>query len=104
MVKKKIELTETYILPSDNNEMRDFVKKFKLDMMENIVSNIKSAIENKLDIVEVFSFKKSPFVVTISQKEFDINLEHIEKFYKDNQIFESLPRVQKVRQLLKNKL
>ena len=49
---------EFYILPSDNNEMRKFLSKFKVDMMEHVISNIKFAVENKLPIVEVFQIQK----------------------------------------------
>ena len=94
---------ESYILPSNNEEMRSFISKFKLDMMESIVSSIKFAIENKLNIVEIFQFKNSPFVVTVSEHEFDLNLEHIHKFYVENEIYELCPKVEKLRQLLKNK-
>jgi len=92
---------DSYILPSDNDEMRKFVTKFKVDMMENVVSNIKFAVENKIDVVEVFAFKNSPFVVTISKKEFDANLEHIEKFYTEEEIFELIPSVKELRKSLK---
>lgn len=94
---------ELYILPSPNDEMRVFVSKFKVDMMEHVVSSIKFAIENKLPIVEVFQFKNSPFVITLNEREFGINLEHISKYYTDNQIFELCPRVEALRQLLKVK-
>jgi len=99
--KKNIE-QEDYILPSKNDEMRVFVNKFKIDMMERVVSSIKFAVENNLPIVEVFQFKNSPFVVTIADKEFIPNLEHISKFYKDNQIFELCPRVEQLQNILKN--
>lgn len=107
MVKKKrgnIKDNELYVLPSPNDEMRTFVNKFKVDMMEHVVSSIKFAIENKLSIVEVFQFKNSPFVITIAEKEFDLNLEHIHKFYVDNEIYELCPKVEKLRKLLKNKI
>lgn len=97
---KNIIEPDLYILPSNNDEMRKFVTKFKVDMMERVVANIKFAIENKMDIVEIFTFKNSPFVVTISKKEFDTNLEHIEKFYVDKEMFELVEPVQKLRQLL----
>jgi hypothetical protein len=108
MVKKKqpktsIKNNESYILPSSTDEMREFVEKFKIDMMEHIISSIKFAVENKLPIVEVFQFTNSPFVVTISEKEFVLNLEHINKFYKDQQIFELCQRVEQLKNLLKNK-
>lgn len=94
---------DTYILPSDNNEMRSFVNKFRIDMMERIVSSIKFAVENKLPLVEVFQFKNSPFVVTIAEKEFVQNLEHISQFYQDNEIFELCPRIEQLRKILQNK-
>lgn len=104
MAKKRkpaIKENELYVLPSPSEEMRTFVSKFKVDMMEHIVASIKFAVENKRDIVEVFQFSDSPFVVTISKKEFDSNLEHIEKFYTENQMFELCPRVEELREKLK---
>jgi len=94
---------ELYVLPSPNDEMRVFVNKFKVDMMEHVVSSIKFAIENKLPIVEVFQFSNSPFVITLNEREFGINLEHIGKYYTENQIFELCPRVEALRKLLKEK-
>lgn len=95
---------ELYILPSPNDEMREFVSEFKVDMMEHIVCSIKFAIKNKLRMVEVFQFKNSPFVITIAEKEFGTNLEHIHKFYMDNEIYELCPTVEKLQKILKNKI
>jgi hypothetical protein len=100
MVRKKRQTTmpvnELYILPSPNDEMRKFVTKFKVDMMEHVVSSIKFAVENKLPIVEVFQFKDSPFVVTINEKEFMPNLSHIRKYYMDHELYELCPKVEKL--------
>jgi len=104
MVKKKKRTSqdnELYVLPSPSDEMRTFVSKFKVDMMEHVVSSIKFAIENKLPLVEVFQFCNSPFVITISEKEYAVNLDHISKYYTDNGIFELTPRVEALRQILK---
>lgn len=107
MVKKRkktsIKENELYVLPAPSEEMRSFVTKFKIDMMEHVISSIKFALDNKLPIVEVFQFKSSPFVVTISEKEFESNLEHINKYYVDNQVFELCPRVEQLRHILKRK-
>jgi len=108
MVKKKFGKTlendnELYILPTANDEMRVFVDKFKVDMMEHIVSSIKFAVENNLQLVEIFQFKNSPFVVTMVEKEFVPNLEHISQFYKEHQIFELCSRVEQLRKILKHK-
>lgn len=100
MVKKKRQTTmpenELYILPSPNDEMRKFVNKFKVDMMEHVVSSIKFAVENHLPIVEVFQFKDSPFVVTINEKEFMPNLSHIRKYYMDHELYELCSKVEKL--------
>lgn len=105
--KKKRAITklenESYILPSTNDEMRNFIDKFKIDMMEHIVNSIKHAIENKLTIVELFQFKNSSFIVTIAEKEFDANLNHIHKFCMENEIYELCPKIEQLQQILKNK-
>ena len=108
MVNKKKKATvksenELYILPSPNDEMRSFVNKFKVDMMEHIVNSIKYAVDNKLTIVEVFQFKNSPFIVTIAEKEFDTNLNHIHKFCMENEVYELCPKIEQLQQILKHK-
>lgn len=94
---------ELYILPSSNEDMRAFVAKFQVDMMEHIISSIKFAVENNLSVVEVFQFKNSPFVVTIAEQEFDLNLEYITNFYQGNQMYELCPKVEQLRKILKRK-
>lgn len=108
MVNKKKKATvksenELYILPSPNDEMRSFVTKFKVDMMEHIVNSIKYAVENKLAIVEVFQFKNSPFIVTIAEKEFGTNLNHIHKFCMENEVYELCPKIEQLQKILKHK-
>ena len=83
--------------------MRDFANKFRVDMMEHVVSSIKFAIDNRLSLVEVFQFKNSPFVVTINKSEFDINLSHISKYYKEHEMFELIPRIEQLRETLNKK-
>lgn len=72
-------------------------------MMEHIVASIKFAVENKLPIVEVFQFTDSPFVVTIAEKEFASNLEHINKFYMQNEMYELCPKVEQLRKKITKK-
>ena len=69
--------------------------------MEHVVSSIKFAAENKLQLVEVFQFKNSSFVITIASKEFESNLDNIHKFYKQEKISELCERVEKVKEILK---
>lgn len=108
MVNKKKKATvksenELYILPSPNDEMRSFVNKFKVDMMEHVVNSIRYAVNNKLPIVEVFQFKNSPFIVTIAEKEFDINLNHILEFCMENEVYELCPKIEQLQKILKYK-
>jgi signal recognition particle receptor subunit beta len=105
MVKKKNKIVakenKLYILPSLNSDMRKYISKFKVDMMEHVVSSIKFAVENKLPIVEVFQFKNTPFVVVINEQEFMSNLSHIRNYYMENEIYELCPRVEKLYETLK---
>jgi hypothetical protein len=102
-MKKKRNLieNESYILPSDNEGLKIFIEKYKIDMMENVVSSIEYAIENKLPIIEVFQFKNSQFVVTISEKEFVSNLDNIFQCYMQGEVYELCPRVVKLQNILK---
>jgi hypothetical protein len=102
--KKRIipdEKDQLYIIPSPNATMQNFITKFKVDMMEHIVSSIEFAIKNKIPIVEVFQFKDSPFVVTINEAEFNTNLSHIHKYYMDHEIYELCPRIEQLQEILK---
>lgn len=105
-IKTKITTQENdpYVLPSDNKELQTFIDKYKVDMTEQVVSSIEFAIKNKLPIIEIFQFKDSKFVVTVSPKEFDINLEAIYKFYLDSEHYELCDRVVKLREKLNKNL
>jgi len=95
---------DPYVLPSDNKELQSFISKYKVDMTEQVVSSIEFGIKHKLPIIEVFQFKGSKFVVTVSPKEYDLNLETIYKYYLDSERYELCPRVVKLRDKLKNSL
>jgi hypothetical protein len=95
--------SEAYILPSDNDDMRKFIKKFKIDMMETVVHKIKFAIDHNLELIEVFQFKDSKFVVTISNTEFIQNLNNIIDFYKKNEIYELCNKAEGLLKIVKNK-
>lgn len=105
MVKKpvvNIKKNEFYILPSSNDELQVFIEKFKIDMMEHIVNSIEFAMINKVPIIEIFQFKNSPFVVTLSDKEFFKNLEHIHNFCIDNEIYELCLQIEKLQKKYKS--
>ena len=85
-------------------EMKGFAAKFKVDLMEHVVTSIQRAVKNSLPVAEVFQFKNSPFIVIINEDEFDTNLSHIHKYYVDNHIHELSPRVRQLQETIKQKL
>jgi hypothetical protein len=96
------EENELFTLPSSNDEMRSFIDKFKIDLLEQVVRSIEYALENRQHIVEVFQFKNTDFVVTIDQTEFASNLENIHTYYMENELYELVPRVVKLREIIKH--
>ena len=94
---------ESYILPSTNEELKSFTDKHKLDMMNQVVNSIKYALDNNLPMIEVFQFKNSQFVITISDKEFESNLDNIYHSYMEKEAYELCPGVIKIIELLKQK-
>lgn len=94
---------DLYVLPSDNEELRTFISKYKVDMTEQVVSSIEFALKYRLPIIEVFQFKDSKFVITVSPKEFDVNLETIYNYYLEMEQYELCQRVVQLREKLKEK-
>jgi hypothetical protein len=100
MAKKKAPLNtfcEAYVLPSNNSDLFTFIEKFRLDMSEQVVSSIDYAIRNNLSMVEIFQFKNSEFVVTISKPHFKEHLDHIFDYYMAGEHYELCSRVNRVR-------
>lgn len=93
-----------YVLPSDNEKLQAFISKYKVDMTEQVVSSIEFALNHKLPLIEVFQFKNSKFVVTVSTEEFDINLENIYNYYLETEKYELCKRIVQLREKLNKKL
>ena len=70
-------------------------------MTEQIVASIEFAIKHQLPIVEVFQFRGSNFVLTISNREFEPNLKHIYDFYLKSELYELCGRIVRLRNLIK---
>jgi hypothetical protein len=83
-------------LPSDDSELKVYLSKNKIKMMEQILDSIEYSLENGLESVEVFSFKGSDFIVTLSGECFLENVENIYKFYVDEEKYELCNRVKRV--------
>ena len=93
-----------YILPSDNKEMVEFIHRFKIDMMENVVSNIERAVNNNLPIIEVFQFKNSDFVITLLEKDYLANLDNIYNYYMEKEVYEYCPRLVRLQKTITGKV
>lgn len=83
-------------LPSDDAELKVFLSKNKIKMMEQVLDSIEYSLENNLESVEVFSFKGSDFIVTLSRDCFLENVENIYKFYIGEEKYELCNRVKRV--------
>lgn len=103
MDEKSITIPPKYILPSTNGEQLAFVKKYKRDMMEQVLNSIEIGVFNNLPGIEVFQFKNSDFVITVSSKDYLSNVENIYEYYMKEEAYEYCPRVIKLQKKLKEK-
>ena len=83
-------------LPSDDAELKVYLSKNKIKMMEQVLDSIEHSLSNDLDSIEVFSFKGSDFIVTLNRECFLENVENIYKFYVDEEKYELCNRVKRV--------
>jgi len=103
MANNNIKGLAKYVLPTINAELLSFVKNNKVPMMEQTVASIQFAIDNNLPIVEVFQFKDSKFVITLSEKDYLLNLENIYKFYMEKELYELCTKIVQLQKILKEK-
>ena len=100
--KNTITLPPLYVLPSENKELQFFSRKFKVDMMEQIVKAIEFAVEHRLPFVEVFQFKNSDFVITLQKTDYLNNLNNIYNHFIEKEVYEYCPRIIALQNLIKN--
>ena len=96
-------LPPSYVLPSENEELQSFSKKFKLDMLKQVVNIIEFAVERNLSLVEVFQFKNSDFVITLKETDYLTNLDNVYSYYIEKEVYEYCPRVVKLLKTIKEK-
>lgn len=87
-------------LPSNNEEMEEYVLSNRFEINERIMDNIEFALKHKLSGVEVFCFKNSNFVVVLNRKDFKENLQNIYEFSMGNEKFEICIRAKKLISLI----
>ena len=96
-------LPTLYVLPSNNKELESFAHKFKTEMMEQVVTMIEFAVSNQMPFVEVFQFKNSDFVITLSEKDYLTNLNNIYSFHMKNESYEYCTRIVRLQKTLMEK-
>lgn len=89
-----------YILPFDFKEQLSFIRKYKNDMMEQIINSIEYAISNKLPYIEVFQFKNSNFVVILKDRDYLPNLNHVLEYCTEQELYELCSKIKKLKELL----
>lgn len=97
-----IEVYCPLILPSDYDEMNNFIVKNKIKLMENVVSSVRYALVNNLASVEVFKFENSDFIVILEYSTFKDNINNIYDFYISEELYELCDRVNKLKKLLES--
>lgn len=70
-------------------------------MMEQVVKAIEFAVEHHLPFIEVFQFKNSDFVITLSERDYLNNLDNIYKYFIEREMYEYCPRVVRLRETIK---
>jgi len=96
-------LPTLYVLPSESKDLQSFSQKYKVDMMEQVVGIIEFAVERSLPMIEVFQFKNSDFVITLSEKDYLTNLDNIYTYYMEKEVYEYCSRVVQLRKTLQQK-
>ena len=72
-------------------------------MMEQVVKIIDFAVVHNLPFIEVFQFKNSDFVITLSEKDYLTNIENVFAYYMEKEAYEHCPKVVQLRETLKQK-
>jgi len=104
MPKASTKKYKPYLLPSDFNEMERFIEVNKTLMTEQVLSSIEYALDKKLTIIEVFSFKDSDFVVTLPFEQFKDNLLNVYNYYIQIEKYELCSRIKKIETKLDSEL
>lgn len=96
-------LFEKYILPSKYSELEIFSKQYKPEMMEHVLNSIENAVKHDLPLIEVFQFKNSDFIITLSDKDYLTNLTNIFSYFLTTEKYEYCDRLVRLQKTLKEK-
>jgi hypothetical protein len=101
----KISSMGIFLLPSNNDELKSFINKNRIELSDYIVNSIEDAIKKDIPVIELFTFKNSPFVITISmEKDFKTNLDNIYNYYVSSELYERCSKVVKLQKILNERI
>jgi hypothetical protein len=72
-------------------------------MLEGVLNSIEYAVEKNLEVVEVFLFEGSEFIVTLNNSCFEKNVNQIYDFYVEQEKYELCKRAVRIKDKLKKK-
>ena len=84
---------KVYVLPSSLAEMEGFVQKNKTKLTEHVITAIEYAVDNALETIQVFKFKDSDFLISISKDRFLQNIDNIYEEYLLEEKYELCGRI-----------
>jgi len=83
-------------LPCDNSDMETYIQENRKEINNKIVKIIEYAVTERLDVVELFCFKNSSFVVVLHVGDFKESLENIFELSMNDQQFEICARIKNI--------
>lgn len=87
-------------LPSDYDEMENFIIKNKVKLTEQIVLSVQHALDNNISSIEVFNFENSDFIVILEKSSFRENINNIFDFYIKTEQYEFCEQLVKLKKQL----
>jgi hypothetical protein len=101
---KKSSSPPHYVLPTNNKQLQLFIEKNKASMIEQVIRSVEYAVSNNLSLIEVFEFKSSNFVITLSEKDYLSNLDNVYSFCVKTELYEYCPKIVALQKALKMKI
>jgi hypothetical protein len=84
------------VLPKEDLEISKFIELNEKILLEHVLSSIEYACKNGLDVVEVFKFENSDFMITLNYEFFKKNIENLYDVSIKKQYYELCNRIKMV--------
>ena len=80
-------------LPCSFKTQQEFLKKNKILLMEHAIDCIEYAINNKLDLIEIFEYPGTNFVILVTKEEYKENINYIYDHFIKNELYEKCTKI-----------